>query len=636
MKASFSAAIALACLCASTVVSTPIALDFTERAEHDLAILKRSLTDVNNFVALNYTHLVVGGGTTGLAVAVRLSEVSSNVVGVLEAGPSGLGDSINDIPGEFGGNLAGKYDWNYTTAAGSSGAPSIAWPRGFVLGGSSVLNFLVWDRAAKAEYDAWEELGSVGWNWDNMYKYMKKAEHFTTPSAANAKKLDITPVASDYGTSGPVQVSYPKYISQQVQRWIPALVSLGLTKNDEPLGGNNVGASVQPSDINPANSTRSASVNAYFVPASSRKNLKVLTSALATKVNFASSGNQQKATGVSFTTGGKSYTVKACEKVILSGGSVNTPALLELSGIGSQSVLSKAGVTQVIDLANVGENLQDHVYTSAAFELVQGTVTLDSLRNNATFAAEQQALYKANKASIFDETVPGIGYLTLPQLVGQGNATSLIQKASAYVKTQKGKAYYGTLQKQLDFLTKDSSSVSQMEVIGIDGYFSGAAAPAANTSYITFLAAQQHMLSRGTVHISSSSAAVHPIIQPNYFAADYDLDVLTAGTEYLRKIAATSNYTQNFITKEYVPGNVDVREYSLTKFVTEYHPIGTASMLPQNKGGVVDANLKVYGTSNLHVVDASVIPLHISAHIQATVYGVAEAAADILKGNSLK
>jgi choline dehydrogenase-like flavoprotein len=479
------------------------------------------------------------------------------------------------------------------------------------LGGSSVLNFLVWDRAAEVEYDAWEQLGSTGWNWDNMYKYMKKAEDFTAPSTANAKKLDISPVASNYGSSGPIQVSYPKYVSKQVQKWIPALVSLGLTKNDEPLGGNNVGASVQPSDINPTNETRSSSVAAYFVPASSRKNLKVLVSALVSKVNLEKSSKLQKATGVTFTSGGTTYTAKACEKVILSGGTVNTPALLELSGIGNKTVLNDVGVTPVIELANVGENLQDHVYTSAAYELVSGTITLDTLRNNATFAAEQLALYKAGKTSIFDETVPGIGYLTLPQLVGASNATKLIADAVAYVKTQKSKPYYATLKKQLDYPQKDSSTVSQMEVIGIDGYFSGAAAPADNTSYVTFLAAQQHLLSRGTIHINSAKATVHPTIQPNYFEADFDLDVLTAGTEYLRKIAATSTYTKNFITKEYVPGNVDIREYSLTKFTTEYHPIGTASMLPQAKGGVVDAQLKVYGTSNLHVVDASIIPLHV-------------------------
>lgn len=500
----------------------------------------------------------------------------------------------------------------YSTAAGASGAPSIKWPRGYVLGGSSVLNFLVWDRAAKVEYDAWEQLGSAGWNWNNLYKYMKKAERFTAPSAADADKLDIQPVTSDYGNAGPIQVSFPKYVSQQVQKWIPALETLGIQKNNEPLAGNNVGASVQPSNINPSNSTRSYSATAYFVPASSRKNLKVLVSALATKVNLRSDGRLQTATGVAFTSGGKSYTAQASRKVIISGGTVNSPALLELSGIGAKSVLSKAGVAQKLDLANVGENMQDHAYTSAAYELQPGINTLDSLRNNATYAAEQQALYKMNGASILTETVPSIGYISLKQLVGDAKAQQLITAAGAYVAKQSGKPYYSTLQKQLDYLKNQADTVSQMEVIGIDGFFATNGAPAPGSTYVTFLAAQQHLFSRGTVHITSSKATDYPTIQPNYFDAPYDLDVLSAGTEYLRKIAAASPYANNYISKELVPGaGTDIRNYTLKTFTTEYHPVGTASMLPRSKGGVVDAQLKVYGTSNLHVVDASVIPVHV-------------------------
>lgn len=441
---------------------------------------------------------------------------------------------------------------------------------------------------------------------------MKKAEDFTAPSAAQAKALDITPVASNYGSSGPLKVSYPKYISTQVSKWIPALQALGITKNDQPLGGNNVGASNQPSDINPSNSTRTSSAAAYFAPASGRKNLKVLVNALATKIEFASGNSAVKtATGVTFTSGGKSYTANSCEKVIVSGGTVNTPAILELSGIGNKDILSKAGITTLVDNANVGENLQDHAYSQAAYALVPGINTLDSLRNNATYAAQQMALYKANKPSLLDETVPSIGYITLKQLVGSANATKLIAEAASYIQSQSSKPYYATLQKQLEYLQKYPDQVGQMEVIGVDGYFAGSGAPLSNTTYVTFLAAQQHLLSRGTVHVTSSDATVYPTIQPNYFTAPFDLDILTAGTQFLRKIAGSSPYAKNYISKEVVPGNVDLRQYTLDTFTTEYHPIGTASMLPKNKGGVVNNQLRVYGTHNVHVVDASVIPVHI-------------------------
>jgi choline dehydrogenase-like flavoprotein len=299
-----------------------------------------------------------------------------------------------------------------------------------------------------------------------MYKYMKKAEDFTAPSSADAKKLHLTPVASNYGTSGPVKISYPRFISGQVQRWIPALQSLSIPKNDQPLGGDNIGASIQPSDINAVDSTRSSSVAAYFAPASDRHNLKVIVSALATKINLSKSGAGQVATGVDFLYKGKTFTATASQRVIVSGGSVNTPAILEMSGIGSSTVLRKAGIQTKVDNANVGENLQDHTFTSSVFSLVPGIKTLDSIRNDPAFIAQQMALYKANKPSILDETVPSIGYLTLEQLVGQSDAKKMIDRACKYVGTQARKPYYATLKKQLEFLQRYPNQVSQMEVIG--------------------------------------------------------------------------------------------------------------------------------------------------------------------------
>lgn len=197
-----------------------------------------------------------------------------------------------------------------------------------------------------------------------MYHYIKKAEAFSTPSATTASQLGIAPSSSDYGLVGPLKVSFGIYVSRAASLWISALGSLGVPLNNHPLAGNNVGAQQQPSSINRANITRSYSAVAYLAPNSGRKNLKVLTSALARRIVWdnatihASSG--VVATGVEFTHGGKIYTVKAKKEVILSSGAVNTPQLLELSGIGSTKVLAAAGVKQIIDLPGVGENLQDH------------------------------------------------------------------------------------------------------------------------------------------------------------------------------------------------------------------------------------------------------------------------------------
>lgn len=276
---------------------------------------------------------------------------------------------------------------------------------------------------------------------------------------------------------------------------------------------------------------------------------------------------------------------------------------------------------------------QDHTYSAAAFTLKPGTVTLDSLRNDPAFQQQQIALWRSNKKSLYDEAVPAIGYLSLKQAVGDVESERLIAEAKAYVDSAQT-PYNATLRKQLEFYEKGLGS---QETISVDGYFAGSKPPVAGDTYVTFLAAQQHMLSRGYVHIKSANASVYPTIQPNYFSVPFDLEVATAGLAYLRKIAGTASYQDNFINgadAEYVPGaGADLKQYTKTTSTTEYHPIGSCSMLPQNQGGVVDASLTVYGTQNLRVIDASIIPVHVSAHIMATIYGIAEAGVAIIKGN---
>ncbi|KAE8214346.1 hypothetical protein CF327_g2248 [Tilletia walkeri] len=587
----------------------------------------------------SYDYIVIGGGTAGLAVAARLSEDASSSVAVLEAGDSGFNVDIIDTPGLFGADLMTSYDYKFFTQPGPN-TPAKYWPRGKVLGGSSALNFLVWDRAAKQEYNAWEELGNKGWNWSNMYKYMRKSEQFTAPTQAQQDKLNLRPVSADYGSSGPIKVSFPKYVSEQVQNWIPALKTLGLAENSQPLAGDNVGASLQPSDINPANSTRSYSAVAYYLPNSARPNLKVFLNSTVTKINFSTTKDlfgSYKAKSVSFQTNGETRSLPVNREVIVSAGVVNSPQILELSGIGNPTILKAAGIKPIVDLPGVGENLQDHTYTCAAFELQDGHITLDSLRNDPAFAAEQKTLYKQNSdssPSIYTETVPSIAYISLSTLVGAEKAASMTNDAAAYVSGLKT-PYNVTLKKQLEFLQKYPETISQMELIGIDGYFASTGAPEAGKNYVTFLAAQQHLFARGNIHINTSSPLSAPIIVPRYYENDYDIDISVAGTEYLRKIANATNYA-SYIAKEVVPGpQSDMAQFVRDSASTEYHGLGTCSMLPRNQGGVVNNKLVVYGTSNVRVADASVIPLHVSAHIQATIYGVGEFAADIIRGRVL-
>ncbi|KAL1744312.1 GMC oxidoreductase [Schizophyllum fasciatum] len=589
-----------------------------------------TITDPAAFAASAFDYIVVGAGSAGMTVAARLSEDPSVKVGVIEAGDTALGEDKIDVPGMFGAGIGTVYDWNYTTEAQQNGVPSRPWPRGRVVGGSSALNFLVWDRPSKADYDVWEKLGNDGWNWDRLLAYIKKAETWTEPSADEEAGLHANPDPSYFGNSGPVHVSFGNHISKATQSWIPALEALGIARNDNPLSGNNIGANQSPSDIRPSNSSRAYSAAAYYYPNEARENLVLLPGALVTGINFDANGGSLTATSVSFVKGGSSYNATVAKEVVLSAGTVNTPQILELSGIGKADVLSAAGVPQLLDLP-VGENLQEHTYSSIAFEVANGTDTLDRLRNDPGWQAEQLANWRSGAPSVYDQAVPSLGYVTLPQLVGDTKAAKLLAGVQAYVAAQKDSVYYPIMEAQLDLLA--DNTVGQMELIAIDGFYAASGAPEAGKEYITYLAANQHAFSRGSIHIASKNASQYPKIQANYFDVDFDLDVQTAGTEKMIEVARSGPFADYVGAQVVPPSDVkDLREFSKTTLATEYHPVGTASMLPRDKGGVVDAQLKVYGTSNLRVADASVVPIHIAAHMQATVVGIGETAADIIKG----
>ncbi len=399
-----------------------------------------------------------------------------------------------------------------------------------------------------------------GWNWDTLYHYMKKSESFHMPLEQHLKELHFKPDPSDYGSDGPIQVSFPPYIGKQAQNWIPALESLGIPRNDHSLAGNNVGASVQPSIICPKTFKRSHSARAYLEPNLHRPNLKVLIHAHTSHIEFATpvSGEDLQATGVVFTSQGQKYTLPVKREVIITAGAYLSPAILERSGIGSQSALAAAGVKPLVDLPGVGENLQDHTYSSMAWELKPGNgMTLDTLRNDPEAAKEQRALYDAKSqtpGSLLTQTVPTVAYISLDELVGGDSARvdSLIKQAEEYVAACTA-PHKPTLEKQLEWLRKYPEQIAQMELIGVDGYFATSGAPEPGKNYFTLLAAQQHLLSRGSVHISQGDALEEiPKVITGYYSAPWDLEVATAGTKFLRKIAATEQYS-SYLEKEVVP-----------------------------------------------------------------------------------
>ncbi|KAJ4253463.1 hypothetical protein NW762_010621 [Fusarium torreyae] len=571
-----------------------------------------------------YDYIVVGGGTAGVAVAARLSEgLPSSSILLIEAGPAVWNEPKINIPGMKGSTLGTKYDWNFTTVP-QPGANNRTLPvnRGKVLGGSSALNLMTYDRAAAAEYDAWEALGNPGWNWKTMIKAMTKSETFT------GRNTD-TYGSKGVGESGPVKAVINRIIPKHQETWIPTLEKLGVRKNLESLGGDPLGVMYQPSSIDPTNYNRSYSANAYAEISGS--NLEILDDSEVSKISLTAPSGKKKsvATGVTLRDG---TFIKARREVIISAGSIQSPGLLERSGIGKKSVLRTAGLNQIIDLPGVGENLQDHLRVMTSYQLKPEYTSFDALRSNVTFAAQQLALWNAGERSMYDYTGSGYTFSTWKQAIGSD--TTIVSLASEAVTKDASKVD----KKKLSFL--EDTSIPQLEVIFSDGYtgvkgYPIATSPLFGKGFVTLIAVVMHPLSRGSVHINASDPAGKPTINPNYLSNAHDVEAVIQAVKYNRKIASTEPM-KSVWENEYEPGleNVktdeEIKGYVLNTTLSIFHPSGTCAMLPRVDGGVVDSKLRVYGTQNLRVVDASIIPLLMSAHIQTAVYGIAEVAAELI------
>ncbi|KAI8194750.1 Dehydrogenase citC [Colletotrichum sp. SAR 10_86] len=568
----------------------------------------------------SYDYIVVGGGTAGVAVAARLSEgLPDSKILLIEAGPEAWDEPKINVPGMKGSTLATKYDWNFTTVAQTNVNNRVfSVNRGKVLGGSSALNLMSYDRSAAEEYDSWEALGNAGWNWETMIAAMKKSENFTGINTDTYGSEGV-------GDSGPVKAVINRIIPEHQETWIPTMNTLGIKTNLESLGGNPLGVMYQPSSIDATHYNRSYSANAYVPIAGS--NLEILSDTAVVKVNLEQVGDEQQATGVTLQDG---TVIAANKEVILSAGSIQSPGLLELSGIGQASVLNSSGIAQVIDLPGVGENLQDHLRIQSSYQLKPEYTSFDILRSNTTYAAEQLALWNAGEVSLYDYTGSGYTFTTWAQALGNDSQMVALAKEAAGEDPSKVDA------KKLEFMT--NPAIPQLEVIFSDGYtgvkgYPASTSPLFGKGFFTLIAAIMHPMSRGNIHINPADTTGKPIINPNYFAHEHDLEAAIQAIKYCRKIATTEPMASIW-ESEYEPG-LDVvqtdeqwKEFALNTTLSIFHPVGTCSMLPKEDGGVVDANLKVYGTSNLRVVDASVIPLLVSAHVQTAVYGIAEIAAE--------
>lgn len=525
------------------------------------------------------------------------------------------------------------------------------------MGGSSGININVWTHASQRDIDDWGELGNEGWSWAEIFPYFAKSEKYIAPSATAIKQYGLSEIdPSLHGQQGPVKNSFPTFYGDFQSAWDPTFKNLGITLNGDPKNGLALGPYENLVAYDPATATRSFAATAYYAPNAERPNLQVLTDALVNKVLFASTDRRQRqpltATGLSFTADGKEYVAKAKREVILSAGAFQSPQLLELSGIGSKSILEPLGIPVLQDNPNVGQNLQDHLMIPLGLQAAAGELTQESLRDPDILAAVA-AQYAQNQTGPL-ATVGPLALLSLSQILqslpGQPISKKQITRQRQRHRADRNCPPGERKLRELTFrkLLDDNEATGQFLGFpgGVTPQFSanstqvyGGVDPATSpNNYITIFGILEHPFSRGSVHITSADPTVSPAIDPKYFSHPLDLAVSAAIALHVQTLAQTEPLSDKFAGQGSVfqPGYepltvTNAADRVLKTFITGFHPLGTCAMLPAGRGGVVNSRLKVYGTTNLRVVDASVFPLMVRSNLQTLVYAVAERAAEWIR-----
>ncbi|KAK1985563.1 hypothetical protein LZ30DRAFT_809136 [Colletotrichum cereale] len=582
----------------------------------------------------SFDVIIVGGGTAGCVLASRLSAWSDLQILLLEAGANHIHDEkvTTPLPSRRMFNDP-NYDWCSTSApqAGLNGR-TIQHVRGRMIGGSSAINSHSLVYPNKAMHDAWAEIaGDKRWSWDQMRDCYQefKTEQTREPTGEAA------------GPGGPIRASYPAKLHPLQKTWEDVFSELGAKSGRDDLSGEALGGVTTSNaiDSSPGEGVRSFSGNAYLEPAMGRENLVVESGAIVQRVIFEStkSGMIQglRAVGVFYEKSGVKTMVEAKKEVIICGGTFGSPQILELSGIGSKAVLEACGITCLVDLPGVGENLQDHLNFGPSVEVNPDIETMDVAARDPAVAAAQLAEYVQHKTGPLSEGA-AYSFAYWPLQLFNTPAEEAALRALLEKSTSTGDE---ATRMQQDFIRRmiiDPGEASATVFMTRKQRYtaSGSEAPG---NYMTVVAMLAHPFSRGSTHIKSADCHDQPSIDCAYLSHHLDVEILARHVLQIEKLldhpvlASVRRPDGNRLPADMKVRTLEDVKSAIRRYgATNYHPCGTCAMMKDGLGGVVDADLLVRGTSNLRICDASIFPIIPRGNILSTVYAVAEKASKVI------
>lgn len=540
---------------------------------------------------MNFDYIIIGAGSAGCILANRLSAKPSNRVLLVEAGPKDTNPWIHIPVGYAKTYYDPQVNWMYYTEAdpGINHRQSY-WPRGKVMGGSSSLNAMVFIRGQQADFNDWADTGAVGWGWADVLPYFKKLENVSFSSD------------SLRGKGGPVNISETRESAHPAnEAFLSACEEAGFAKVDDFNGRTQEGVGYY--QINTDRGRRASTAKAYLSPVKHRKNLTVVCNAQVAKLNF----KGKRCVGVEYHLKGQKggpVTAMAAAEVILSAGSVNSPQILECSGIGDHARLADIGVKTLHHLPSVGENLQDHIGVSYFYKS-----TVPTLNNEFT--------------SIWGCLKIGLQYV----ITRKGPLSISVNHSGGFVKSSKSRQR-PNIQLYFQPTSYMDAPSGTRPIIALDKF------PAFNIGV-----SQCRPTSRGSIHIQSADITTSPVINPNYLSTHHDIEEAIESVKIIREIAASPSM-KNIIVEEMTPGigiqsDEELLEDYRNRCGTIFHPVSTCIMGSDPAKSVVSPDLKVHGIDRLRVVDASVFPTVTSGNTNAPTMMLAEKASDmILQGHS--